>query len=189
MRIVTVNEFRVEVTLTPEELHSFDITYEQLDYADADTRRVLWTLLSEVRRKNGVSLDLSGRLLIEVNRETDGCCRVCFTILPQKDGQTAAVRQLVKSETAPVVVECGDLDSAIRAAAAEKADTPASLYRLGNRYRLIFSVSSDEREHTALRVCEFGELPPDPLLCAAACAELWQCILPEHAVEALRKLC
>ena len=50
MRITAVNEFRVEVTLTPEDLNDYDITYEQLDYADADTRRVLWTLLSEVRR-------------------------------------------------------------------------------------------------------------------------------------------
>ena len=61
MRIVTVNEFRVEVTLSPEELREFDITYEQLDYADADTRRVLWTLLAEVRRMNGVALDVSGK--------------------------------------------------------------------------------------------------------------------------------
>ncbi len=188
MRIVAINEFRVEVTLTPEDLNDFDITYERMDYADADTRRVLWTLLAEVRRMNGVSLDLSGRLLIEVNREADGCCRVCFTSLPQKDGRNAAVRQLVKSETAPVVLECGDLDSVVRAAAAQKTDTPAALYRLGNRYRLVLSVNSDEREAAVLRACDFGELPPEPSLCAAECAELWQCLVPENAAALLRKL-
>ena len=189
MRIVTVNEFRVEVTLTPEDLNDFDITYEQMDYADADTRRVLWTLLAEVRRMNGISLDLSGKLLIEVNRETDGCCRVSFTTLPQKEGKSATVRQLVKSQTAPIVLECAGLDGVIRAAAAGKADWPAALYRLGNRYRLMISVNSDERETAALRVCEFGELPPDPALCAAECGELWDCVIPEGAAELLRKLC
>lgn len=188
MRIITVNEYRVEVTLTPEELNEFDITYEQLDYADANTRRVLWTLLSEVRRLNGVSLDLSGRLLIEVNRETDGCCRVCFTSLPQKDGQNASVKQLVKSETAPVVLECADLDSVVRAVIAGKSDVPAALYRLGSRYRLILSVNSDERDSAALRVSEFGDLPPNPAVLAAECAELWQCVLPEGAAEMLRRL-
>ena len=189
MRIVTVNEFRVEVTLTPEDLNDYDITYERMDYADADTRRVLWTLLSEVRRINGVSLDLSGRLLIEVNRETDGCCKVCFTALPQKEGQNASVKQLVKSETAPVVLECTGLDSVIRAVCAGKAGVPAALFRLKNRYRLILSVNSEERESAALRVCEFGELPPDPVLCAAECAELWDCVIPSGAAELLRKLC
>ena len=188
MRIVTVNEFRVEVTLTPEDLSEYDITYEQMDYADAETRRVLWTLLSEVRRTRGISLDLSGRLLIEVNRETDGCCRVCFTALPPKEGQNASVRQLVKSETEPVVLECADLDSTVRAAAAGKADVPSALYRLGNRYRLILSVNSGEREAAALRVCEFGELPPDPAVRAAECAELWHCVLPDGAVKMLRGL-
>ncbi|MBQ6067465.1 MAG: hypothetical protein IJK89_11675 [Clostridia bacterium] len=189
MRIVTVNEFRVEVTLSPEELREFDITYEQLDYADADTRRVLWTLLAEVRRMNGVALDVSGKLLIEVTKETDGSCRVCFTSLPQKEGQIASVKQLVKTEAEPVVLECADLDDAVRAAQAGKTDAPGALYRLGSRYRLILSVPSDEWETAALRICEFGELPPDPLLCAAECAELWQCVIPEGAVELLRKLC
>ena len=189
MRITAVNEFRVEVTLTPEDLNDYDITYEQLDYADADTRRVLWTLLSEVRRRNGVSLDLSGRLLIEVNREADGCCRVCFTTLPPKEGQSAAVRQLVKSETAPVVLECNGLDGVIGAACACKADASAALYRSGKRYRLVLSVNSDERDAAALRVCEFGELPPDPALCAAECEELWDRVIPAGAIGLLRKLC
>ena len=97
MRIVPVNEYRVEVTLSPEELDGYDITYEQLDYADPDTRRVLWTLLSEIRRSSGVDLDLSGKLLIEATRETDGCCRVSFTSLPPRDGQNGSVKQLVKA--------------------------------------------------------------------------------------------
>ena len=79
--------------------------------------------------------------------------------------------------------------SRIRAAAAGKADVPSALYRLGNRYRLILSVNSGEREETALRVCEFGELPPDPALCAAECEELWDRVIPAGAAELLRKLC
>ena len=187
MRILTVNEYRVEITLTPEELNGFDITYERMDYADADTRRVLWTLLSEARRVKGVSLDLSGRLLIEVNRDADGCCRVCFTALPPKD-ESASVRQLVKTETEPVVLECADLDDAVRAAVACGKDTPGALFYRNGGYRLILSVNSDKREAVSMRVGEFGELPEKPALLAAECDELWQCVIPDRAPEMLCKL-
>ena len=188
MRIVTVNEYRVEVTLTREELEDFDVTYEQLDYADPETRRVMWTLLSEIRQQNGVDLDLSGKLLIEVNRETDGSCRVCFTVLPHREGRSGSVKQLVKTETAPVVLETADLDSVIRAAAASKRGADGALYQSGGRYRLVLRVGSDQAENAALRVCEFGELSPSPALAAARCAELWECVIPAGAVEALRSL-
>ena len=188
MKIVPVNEYRVEVTLSPEELREFDITYEQLDYADADTRRVLWTLLAEVRRMNGVALDVSGKLLIEVTRETDGSCRVCFTSLPQKEGQSASVKQLVKTEAEPVVLECADLDSAVRAAAAGKTDAPCGLYVNNGCYRLLYRTDSDERDRLALQIAEFGELLTPPTVAAAACAEHWRCLAPDDAAALLRKL-
>ena len=188
MRIVPVNEYRVEVTLSPEELDGYDITYEQLDYADPDTRRVLWTLLSEIRRSSGVDLDLSGKLLIEATRETDGCCRVSFTSLPPKDGRNGSVKQLVKAETPPVVLECAGLDDAVLAAAACRAEAPTALYTLNGRYRLVFRVPSGERSAVALRVCEFGELPPHPARLAAECGEYWQCVLADGAAETLRRL-
>ena len=188
MRIVTVNEYRVEITLTEEELREYDITYEQLDYADADTRRVLWTLLAKVRQTNGADIDLSGRLLIEVRRETDGSCRVCFTSLPQKEGQSAAVRQLVKTQAEPIVLECAGLDDAVRAAAAAKSDASGALYHKNGVYRLIFRVNSEEHNRTALRAAEFGELLPRAALAAAECDEHWQCLAPDNAAALLRKL-
>ena len=188
MRIVPVNEYRVEVTLTPEEMDGLDITYERMDYADPDTRRALWTLLSEIRRRSGVDVDLSGKLLIEVTRETDGCCRVCFTSLPAKDGRAASVKQMVKTETPPVVLECVGLDNAVLAAAACRTDAPSALYRRHGRYRLLFRVNSDQRETVALRVSEFGELPPNPALLAAECGEYWQCVIADGAAETLRRL-
>ena len=188
MRIVPVNEYRVEVTLTEEELDGFDITYEQLDYADPDTRRVLWTLLCEIRRRGGVDLDLSGKLLIEVTREADGSCRVCFTSLPPKEGQNASVKQLVKTETPPVALECAGLDDAIRAAVACRTDAPSSLFRKNGRYRLLIRAGSGERAAVTLRVCDFGELAPRPALLAAECGEFWQCVIAENAAETLRRL-
>ena len=188
MRIVTVNEFRVEVALTEEELNSYAITYEQMDYGDADTRRVLWTLLSEIRRRGGADLDLSGKLLIEVRREPDGGCLVCFTSLPQKGGKSASVKQLVKTEAEPVILECVSLDDAVRAAVAGKTDCPAALYYSGGRYRLVFRPGAGEQAAVALRAAEFGELLAQPLLAAAVCAERWRCLAAENAAALLRRL-
>ena len=188
MRIVTVNEYRVEVTLTPEELDGFDITYEQLDYGNADTRRGMWTLLSEIRRVKGVDLDLSGKLLIEVRKEHDGLCRVCFTSLPAKEGQAASVKQLVKTETPPVLLETVGLDDAVRAASFCPPEWEASLYRRKNVYRLALRVRDDETEKARLRLCEFGDLITPAALSAAVCEERWQKLAEGNAVSLLRRL-
>ena len=50
MKITAENDRCLSVELTGDDMRKLDITYEELDYANIETRRVLWTLLDEARR-------------------------------------------------------------------------------------------------------------------------------------------
>ena len=72
------NKFIVE--LSPFDMNELDITYEEMDYSDIETRRVIWTILEKVRESTGCDVDPSGRLVIEAAADADGGCILCFTV-------------------------------------------------------------------------------------------------------------
>ena len=74
MNFLIRNEYRAEIILSSTELESYGITYEEIDYGNIETRRLLWTLKSEVQKRFGYTLPLSGRLLIEVIKEQESIC-------------------------------------------------------------------------------------------------------------------
>ena len=53
MKIKAQTDNRICIELTQEDMLELDITYEELDYSNIETRRVLWTLLDEARLKLG----------------------------------------------------------------------------------------------------------------------------------------
>ena len=65
MKIEAPEENKIVVRLTADDMTKLHITYEEMDYANIETRRVIWTLLDEARRELGRDIDPSGRMLIE----------------------------------------------------------------------------------------------------------------------------
>lgn len=189
MNIIIKNDYRAEVLLSAEELGALDITYDALDYANIETRRVLWTLAAEVRRNSGIDIDLSGKLLIEVFRECGGKCRICFTSLPPRGEEAPSVRQLVKNTDLPLIVECRGLDDTVQAAVCSRFEGRSSLYFSRGFYRLVFRVSGIDKKTVALRLSECGEvIRSGEELRLAECEENWQCIEQENAVSKLKML-
>ena len=65
MNILLEQEGRLKITLNREDLLRFDMTYEQLDYANEPTRRMMEALLRSAGGVTGFDGG-KGRLLIEV---------------------------------------------------------------------------------------------------------------------------
>lgn len=68
------------VGLSCDDLTELDITYERMDYADIETRRVIWTILDKVRKRTGRDIDPSGNLMIEASPDGSGGCVLMFTV-------------------------------------------------------------------------------------------------------------
>jgi hypothetical protein len=60
------------VMLSREDLSQLDITYDTMDYANIETRRVIWTILDRVRASTGRDIDPSGNLVIEAAPDSSG---------------------------------------------------------------------------------------------------------------------
>jgi len=54
MELRLVNENKLKIILTNEDMALLDITYEEMDYNDdLGTRRVLWEILDQAKRQTG----------------------------------------------------------------------------------------------------------------------------------------
>ena len=157
MRIEAITRRKIVVELSAEDMTSLDITYEALDYASVDTRRVIWVILDRVRECTGCDIDPSGQLLIDAMPRPTGGCILFFTLRGgEADTPPAAEpfapprepeRALRKQEQLLAAFEFPGLDALLDCAGAYARAlngggalfTRSELYgeRRGPRYRLL----------------------------------------------------
>ena len=131
MRIEAITRRKIVVELSAEDMSALDITYEALDYASVDTRRVIWVILDRVRECTGCDIDPSGQLLIDAMPRPTGGCILFFTLrggdsdplpVPADTAQpivdAACPRVLRKQEQLLGAFEFTDLDALLDCAGA-----------------------------------------------------------------------
>ena len=159
MRIEAITRRKIVVELSPEDMDTLDITYEALDYASVETRRVIWVILDRVRESTGCDIDPSGQLLIDAMPRPAGGCILFFTL---RGGTAEPIaepfvnacepeRALRRQEQLLAAFEFPDLDALLDCASAyarsggEALFTRSELYgeRCGPRFRLLVCPSQE----------------------------------------------
>lgn len=84
MKIEAPQENKIVVELTAGDMTELDITYEEMDYGNIETRRVIWTILDRARHTLCRDIDPSEKMLIETIPTSDGGCMICFTVLSRE---------------------------------------------------------------------------------------------------------
>jgi len=141
LKIEATQENKIIVELTESDMLELGITYDQMDYSNIETRRVIWTLLDRARQTLGRDIDPSGKMLIEALPGLRGGCVIYFTVL-EGDMRPCGSKSLVqvKKESAVATYEFASLDALMDCAEAIRhsgACLPKSdLYVCGGRYRL-----------------------------------------------------
>jgi len=185
MRIEALTGSKVVVELNADDMQQLDITYEALDYADVDTRRVIWIILDHVRESTGCDIDPSGQLLIDAMPRPDGGCILFFTIKSSEALELIpcpSQRVLRKQQQLLVTFEFDNIDALLDCAAAyarvngrehDRLFCQSELYQQGLRYRLLLSPA---QQPDALRqfFCEFAQCCGESALTAAQTREHWQ---------------
>ncbi|MDR3344093.1 MAG: adaptor protein MecA [Oscillospiraceae bacterium] len=191
MKIEELSEERILVELSAKDMAELEITFEELDYANIETRRVIWTLLDRAGRELGRDIDPSGRMMIEVIPHRSGGCVLHFTLIGQSKRIIPQIKPLRSSSpTAPclcfVFPSIDPVLDSVRAYAAFGSPLPeySALYEKDGQYRLLLTPGSRPR---ALCVFfqEYGELLPGGVMTAAATREYWREIVGERALEKL----
>jgi hypothetical protein len=181
LKILAPAENRITIELSARDMDALNITYEQMDYSNIETRRVVWTLLDRAGHELKRDIDPSGRMIIEAVPAGRGGCILKFTLCA--DGSRAVRTPSIKKGENTAVYEFCSLDAVMDAAHALGGRCESGgLYESEGRYRLLMGESpTDAPEHI---LSEFGT-PIDSPFSASHTREHWRCISESDALKRL----
>lgn len=160
MKIQANGEEKISVTLSKNDMTDFDITYDELDYSNIETRRVIWTILDEAKKVLGKSVNIDNRLLIQVSPADDGGCFLEFTQLPEPC-DTARKRLIMKKDSEPVLFTAFDgnafMDSLELLHSFESLIKNTDLILYEGSYCAVIYPKPTATEGLVFSLCEFGE--------------------------------
>lgn len=102
LKIHADGDEKISVLLTKTDLTDLDITYDELDYSNIETRRVIWTILDKANKVLETPVNIDNRLLIQVSPADDGGCRMDFTQLPEP-ADPKRKRLIMKKDAEPIL--------------------------------------------------------------------------------------
>ena len=191
MKIEELSEERIVVELSSGDMDALEITFEELDYANIETRRVIWTLLDRAGRELGRDIDPSGRMMIEVIPRRRGGCVLHFTLIGQP--RRIFPQKKAPKRSAPPASLIGfafpSIDPVLDSAWAytgfgSPQPEHSALYEKDGEYRLLMAPGARSRALCAF-FSEYGDPLPGGVMAAAATREYWREVVGENALERL----
>ncbi len=188
MKIEAPSENKIIVDLTGEDMCALDITYEEMDYSNIETRRVIWTLLDQARQTLGRDIDPTVRMLIEAMPKKSGGCVLSFTVMAEEERPGPKIcKPVFKKDDNVFTYEFDDIDdlySAANGCLVRMHGIDSELYGLEGRYRLLLSVHGDIGAVKSF-MTEYADLRGTGALQAAHTREHWKLLAADRAIEKL----
>ena len=160
MKIDSNSEGKITVALSNEDMNELDITYDELDYSNIETRRVIWTLLDKAGQQLGKSINADSKLLIEVSPVKDGGCILHFTFLPPTDIKSKK-RLVMKKEAEPVLFTANNendfLDCIKLLDSLRNNLLSVECYKHNNRFQFLLYPKLTFSDSLVFILSEFGE--------------------------------
>ena len=189
MKIVSPQENKIVVELTNADMTELDITYEEMDYGNIETRRVIWTILDRARAVLRRDIDPSEKMLIETVPTEEGGCVLYFTVLGRTlhlSGSRSGMR--MRKDRASLTYMFRSLSDLTACAAQLRSirTVPfcSDLYRIGSGYCLRIQIELPCRNVRAL-LSEYGERCADGGMQTAYLCEHGDLLAEGDAVEKL----
>lgn len=151
MRVYFETPQRLKIELDQNDMRELDVTYDELDYNDDKTRRIMNELLYRI----GMDSDFSssnGKLIIEVFPTDKGGCIIYFTSV--RNQPVALKKKLKSTVTVWQFDDANDLYCAAKRLYFLNINNKASLYLLSGKYRLAVDDISNSEE---LILSEFSQ--------------------------------
>ncbi len=78
MEIIMINDSKLKIMLREEDLRQFEISADELDYSNTETKRMFWDILCRAKHKTGFNTD-GQRVLVQLYPSKDGGCEMFVT--------------------------------------------------------------------------------------------------------------
>lgn len=179
-----IDEKRLLIALSREDMDFLDITFNQLDWKNDYSREIIKNLLVKAETEIGFSSS-NKKLLIEAIPQSNGCF-VIITLLSSKTKKTRKVYK-IKNKFKPFTFLFNNSDSvcALIERIFDKANnfSNSSILELNNEYYIIFYVNGSISSNLLAIISEYGQLIGKDAIVAARIFEKGNVILKENAVE------
>ena len=186
MVIEQLDESRLFVLLSKEDMDRYKITFEQLDWHDCHSRQVVKELLALAREQTGFSA-LNKKLLIEVMPQRENCL-ILFTLLP-KEGKKKRRVYKIKEESQTVVYEFPTVENAL--CAIERLykqggiNGGSRLFFTNGCYQLILSPKKHLSTRASVLLSEYGKISRRAKTMAAVAQEHGKLLAGNNAIETI----
>lgn len=183
MKFEATSKNTIVISLTSQDLQELGITYQEMDYNNLETRRVIYTLLQKASIMLDKDIHPSGKMLIEAIPDAFGGCILYFTVF-----QSDADKEEVVPSATPFVCVCefadeNDLIDVCRSIMSSFLRSPESkLYSNGRTYRMIFTGYSNQRKLKSI-LSEYCNNMSESKTKVAQTREHWKCLCDTNAVE------
>lgn len=115
MELILISEEKLKITLSKEETSAYSLEPEKADYDDTHTRRALWSIFDDAKKKTGFDA-AKGRIYLQIYPLLSGGCELCVTRLREKGRPEASVERgksgealLAFASPAPLLPLCASL--------------------------------------------------------------------------------
>ena len=183
MEFILINENKIKVMLTEQDLKEFEIDAEDLDYSNTDTKRMFWDILSRAKHSTGFDTD-GHKVLVQLYPSRHGGCELFVTkigeLCPAEDGcmlsskpsetqtdkrsaKSRSKAQIEKQDSSAFIFESlSDLLCVCRRLDALGYDAQSSAYIDNHKRYYLFLEGIDTSGYIPLDIysfiCEFGIL-------------------------------
>ena len=182
MDCLLLGDGKLKLTLSPDDMDTYGIDAGTLDWSDTGTRRAMWSLFDEVKRRCGFDA-ASSRIRVEVFPSRAGGCEIFVTRASREPAREVAFTGNVApaGRHAYYFAEARDMIACCRALATAYGEVASSAYCDGRGYAMLF-----EHEYSMAR--EFGDYLGCSAEIGARLAEHAEPILTREAVATLSRL-
>ncbi len=97
MELLIISENKIKISLTKNDLDGYKISCESMDYDTTETRRVVWSLLDDVKKQSGFDAGKS-RIFVQLYPSRDGGCELYVSKLGKLARPSADTKQRYRFE-------------------------------------------------------------------------------------------
>ena len=183
-----IDEKRLLIALSSEDMDFLDITFNQLDWKNDYSREIIKNLLARAESEIGFSSS-NKKLLIEAIPQSNGCF-VIITLLSNKIKKSRKTYK-IKINSKPFTFFFKDSDSLFalveRIYNKSSSFVNSSIIELNNSYYIIFYANGSISSNMMAVISEYGELIGKDSIVAARVFEKGNVIVKNRAVEEFGK--
>lgn len=183
-----IDEKRLLIALSNEDMNFLDLTFNQLDWKNDYSREIIKNLLARAETEIGF-FSSNKKLLIEAIPQSNGCF-VLITLLSNKINKSRKIYK-IKSNIKPFTFVFKDFNDVFSLVERIYDQSPffknSSFIESNNSFYVIFYVNGSISPNTLAVISEYGDLIGKSSIFAARIFEKGNVIIKNNAIEKFGK--